>query len=104
MTRKKFIKMLMWAGMARNNAAECAQLAQEARRPYFNVLGDLLTYHRAKFKQHYVLDDRRIRTAIIHGTNSMVYKLLYGAMVIREIYEVSLVAAGGYPLGGLANE
>ena len=99
MTRKRFIKLLMEAGMSRNNAAECAMLAQEAERPYTKVLGDLLTYHRAKFKQRYVLDDRRVHTAIVHGTNSAVYKLLYGHFCL-PIYEVSLVQSGGYPIRG----
>jgi hypothetical protein len=99
MTRKKFVKMLMEAGMSRNNAAECAKLAQEAQRPYTKVLGDMLTYHRAKFKQHFVLEDRRVHAAIIHGTNSMAYKVLCGIAYIRPpIYEVSLVQNGGYPL------
>ena len=99
MTRKRFIKLLMEAGMSRNNAAECATLAQEAQRPYTKVLGDLLTYHRAKFKQHYVLDDRRVHAAIVHGTNSRAYKLLHGSVTL-SIFDVSLVPSGGYPIGG----
>ena len=98
MKHKKFVKMLMHAGMSRNNANECATLTHNAQRPYFVVLGDLLNHHRAKFQQDHVLDDRRVRTAIIHGTNSRVYGLLYGR--ITKLYEVSLVPAGGYPLGG----
>ena len=77
MKRKKFIKMLMWAGMSRNNAAECASLTQAARRSYFRVLGDLLTFHRDKFKMRYILDDMRVRSAIIHGTTSRTYKILH---------------------------
>ena len=50
MTRKRFIKLLMWAGMSRNDAAICAEMARNAGRPYFKVLGDLLNWHRPQFK------------------------------------------------------
>lgn len=69
MTRKKFIKLLMWAGMSRNDAADCAALAQDAGRPYFKVLGDLLNYHRPQFK-YMTLAWLKIRYTIIHGYNS----------------------------------
>lgn len=95
MNRKKFIKMLMCAGMSRNNAAECAQLAQEAQRPYFKVLGDLLVYHSAKFKQHHVLDDRRVHAAIIHETNSKVYKVLCGTAYIEPQPAAPVVVVPG---------
>jgi hypothetical protein len=68
MTRKKFIKMLMWAGMSRNDAADCATLAQEAERPYFWVLGDLLNWHRQDFGNP--LAWKKMRRTIIHGYNS----------------------------------
>jgi hypothetical protein len=69
MTRKKFIKMLMWAGMSRNEAAKAAALAQEARRPYFNVLGDLLTFHRHHFG--YPLAWLKIRYTILYGYHGL---------------------------------
>lgn len=43
MTRKKFIKQLMAVGVSRNTAAEAAAAADRAGRPYFKVLGHLLT-------------------------------------------------------------
>lgn len=43
MTRKKFIKQLMAAGISRNTAAEAAAAADRAGRPLFDVLGHLLT-------------------------------------------------------------
>lgn len=70
MTRKKFIKMLMWAGMHRNDAADCATLAQEAGRPYFGVLGDLLNFHRPRFSDPLVWPN--VRHTIIHGHDSPV--------------------------------
>lgn len=71
MTRKKFIKMLMGAGMQRNDAADCAQLAQEAGRAYFPVLGDLLNYHLQHFKRPAIgIMWLRIRGTIIHGANT----------------------------------
>lgn len=70
MTRKKFIKMLMWAGMQRNDAADCAKLAQEAGRAYFHVLGDLLIYHNQHFKRPaFDIMWLRIRATIIYGAN-----------------------------------
>lgn len=80
MTRKKFIKMLMWAGMSRNDAADCATLAQEAERPYFWVLGDLLNWHRQDFGNP--LAWMKMRHTIIHGYNSQVSRFF------REIDEV----------------
>lgn len=68
MKRKKFIKMLMSAGMSRNDANDCATLAQDAGRPYFWVLGDLLNFHRRDFGN--TLAWLRIRYTIIHGHNS----------------------------------
>lgn len=68
MKRKKFIKMLMWAGMSRNDAADVAQLAQEAGRPYFKVLGELLNFHRQDFGNP--LAWAKMRYTIIHGHNS----------------------------------
>ena len=77
MTRKKFVKMLMWAGMQRNDAAACAQLAQEAGRAYFYVLGDLLNYHNQHFKRPaFDLMWLRIRATIIHGANTPAWVLL----------------------------
>jgi hypothetical protein len=66
--RKKFVKMLMGAGMSRNDAADVAQLAQEAGRPYFNVMGDLLNFHRQDFGNP--LAWMKMRHTIIHGHNS----------------------------------
>lgn len=88
MKRKQFIKQLMAAGMSRNNAAECATLAQEAERPYFKVLGDLLIYHRPVFKRRHVLNYRKVRGSIIHGTNSRAFKALYGRMDIYEVHKM----------------
>lgn len=68
MKRKKFIKMLMSAGMSRNDAADCATLAQDAQRPYYWVLGDLLNFHRLDFGNN--LAWLKIRYTIIHGHNS----------------------------------
>lgn len=65
MKRKKFIKMLMWAGMSRNDAAGCAKLTQKAGRSYFRVLGDLLNFHRQDFGNP--LAWLRMRYTIIHG-------------------------------------
>lgn len=70
MKRKKFIKMLMWAGASRNDAADYATLAQNAGRPYFWVLGDLLNWHRQDFGNP--LAWKKIRRTIIHGYNSVV--------------------------------
>lgn len=68
MKRKKFIKMLMWAGMSRNDATDCAKLTQEAGRSYFRVLGDLLNFHRQDFGNP--LAWRKMRCTIIHGYGS----------------------------------
>ena len=68
MKRKKFVKMLMHAGMSRNDAADCATLAQEAGRPYIYVLGDLLNFHRRDFGNP--LAWLKLRRTIIHGHNS----------------------------------
>lgn len=65
MKRKKFIKMLMHAGMSRNDAADCATLSREARRPYYWVLGDLLNFHRQDFGNP--LAWIKMRYTIIHG-------------------------------------
>lgn len=65
MTRKKFIKMLMHAGMPRNDAADCATLAQEAGRDYNRVCGDLLNFHRRDFGNP--LAWMKMRGTIIHG-------------------------------------
>lgn len=73
MTRKKFIKMLMWAGMSRNDAADAATLAQDAERPYFYVLGDLLCFNRPHFGDP--LAWLKIRHTIIHGRNTPVGRL-----------------------------
>jgi hypothetical protein len=58
----------MWAGMSRNDAADVAQLAQEAGRPYFKVLGELLNFHRQDFDNP--LAWIKMRHTIIHGHNS----------------------------------
>jgi hypothetical protein len=63
--RKKFIKMLMWAGMSRNDAAGCAELAQASGRSYFRVLGDLLNFHRQDFGNPAAL--LRMLYTITHG-------------------------------------
>ena len=68
MTRKKFIKILMSEGMSRNDAADCAALAQEAGRPYLLVSGDLLCFHRQHFGDP--LGWIKMRYSIIHGHNS----------------------------------
>lgn len=68
MTRKKFIKLLMSEGMSRNEAADCATLAQETGRPYLLVSGDLLCFHRHHFGQP--LAWIKMRYSIIHGHNS----------------------------------
>lgn len=103
MTRKKFIKMLMWAGASRNEAAVYAALAQDARRPYYLVLGDLLNFHRQHFGNP--LAWKRIRYTIIHGYGTPAHRLLcnideWSRMPSAKIYEVALVASGGYPIGG----
>lgn len=69
MKRKQFIKQLMAAGMARNDAADCATLAQNADREYFKVLGDLLNFHRHQFK-YMTLAWIKMRYTIIHGRNT----------------------------------
>ena len=90
MTRKKFIKMLMWAGMQRNDAAACAQLAQEAGRAYFHVLGDLLNHHHQHFKRPAInIMWLRIRGTIIHGANTPAWRFF------RDIDEVHK-----WPMGG----
>ena len=65
MTRKKFIKALMGAGMPRNDAADVAVLAQDARREYSQVLPDLLDHHRQDFGNSLAWDI--MRPTIIHG-------------------------------------
>ena len=67
MKRQTFIKQLMAAGMPRNMAADVATLAQEARRPYFNVLGDLLNHARQLFSCSWLLSVMRVRSLIING-------------------------------------
>lgn len=85
MTRKKFIKMLMGAGMQRNDAADCAQLAQEAGRAYFPVLGDLLNYHLQHFKRPAIgIMWLRIRGTIIHGANTPAWQFFRN---IDEMHE-----------------
>lgn len=69
MKRKRFIKLLMWAGMSRNDAAMCAELAKNAGRPYLYVLGDLLNFHRPQFK-NMALAWLKVRYTIIHGYNT----------------------------------
>jgi hypothetical protein len=68
--RKKFVKMLMWAGMPRNMAGECALLAQESGRPYDRVLGELLNKWRHMFTCPWLLSICAVRAAIIHGSNT----------------------------------
>jgi hypothetical protein len=68
--RKKFVKMLMWAGMPRNMAGECALLAQDAGRPYDHVLGDLLNKWRHLFTCPWLLNICAVRATIIHGNNT----------------------------------
>lgn len=87
MTRKKFIKMLMWAGMSRNDAADCATLAQNAERPYFWVLGDLLNFHRQDFGNPLAVPE--VRRTIIHGYNSPYCRFC------RAIAEAKQRKAGG---------
>lgn len=120
MTRKQFIKQLMGAGMTRNNAADCATLAQNAARPYLHVLGDLLNYHRPHFNN--ALFWLKMRHTIIHGHNTpagrffanldevhsmgndAVHQAIVAGMakksVTVKITDVSLVPSGGYPIGG----
>ena len=43
MTRKKFIKMLMWYGLEPRAARNLAQKAQQNCIPYFKALGDFMT-------------------------------------------------------------
>ena len=95
--RKKFIKMLMGAGMSRNDAADCAALAQDANRPYNLVEGDLLNFHRQDFGNP--LAWTKMRNTIIYGYGSNPRRV-----VMNYLREVSLVAAGGYPLGGGGND
>lgn len=122
MTRKKFIKMLMSAGMSRNDAADCATLVQDAERPYFWALGDLLNFHRQDFCNPLAVPS--VRRTIIHGYNDPYCRFcraiaeenkrravqkanayLTGQRELRtprivKVFDVSLVASGGYPLGG----
>lgn len=77
MKRKTFVRMLMGAGMSRNNANEVAKLAHESGRAYFRVLDDLLCFHWHKFKMRFILDDMKVRTAVVHGTLTPVYRMLY---------------------------
>lgn len=95
MTRKKFIKMLMWAGMSRNDAADCATLAQDAQRPYFWVLGDLLNWHRQDFGNP--LAWIRMRRTIIHGYNTPVcrfYREIDEAHTLKDDRVADAIEAG----------
>ena len=77
MTRKKFVKMLMWAGMQRNDAAACAQLVQEAGRDYFHVLGALLCHHNQHFKRPaFGVMWLQIRGTILRGANNAPWFIL----------------------------
>ena len=44
MTRKKFIKMLIWYGLEPRAARKLAKLAQQHRIPYFKALGDYMVW------------------------------------------------------------
>lgn len=94
MKRKKFIKTLMWAGMSRNNAEECATLAQDAGRPYYKVLGDLLNHHREKFKMRHVLNAWPVRAAIIHGHKTTAYNLIINGFYNRAAWACMRGGAG----------
>ena len=93
MKRKKFIKMLMWAGMPRNMAGDCAQLAQEAQRPYDHVLGDLLNKYRHLFTCPWLLNIMGARAAIIHGNETPAGRFFqlrdeWDAMDCPDLYDV----------------
>lgn len=91
MTRKKFIKMLMWAGMSRNDAADCATLVQDAERPYYWVLGDLLNFHRQDFGNP--LAWKKIRYTIIHGYNTPVCRFYREIDEVHELKDDRVAAA-----------
>ena len=91
MTRKKFIKMLMWAGMSRNDAADVAALAQDAKRPYFWVLGDLLNWHRQDFGNP--LAWLKIRRTVIHGYNTPPWRIITEIDEAHTLKDSRVVAA-----------
>lgn len=98
MKRKKFIKMLMHAGMARNDAADCATLAQDARRPYYYVLGDLLNFHRRDFGNP--LAWLKMRRTIIHGYGTAPARFFASIDEMRQHHDGKVYAALVAGLGG----
>lgn len=44
MTRKRFVKLLMWYGLSPYAAQDLAKEAQQRRVPYFKALGDFMTW------------------------------------------------------------
>lgn len=102
MTRKKFIKSMMGAGMSRNLANGCARVVQEAGRDYYRTEGDLLTFHRRDFGNVLAYPD--IINTCRCGHNH--YIACRRPMVITKIkpITVSLVADSFYPLGGGGND
>ena len=92
MKRKRFIKLLMEAGMSRNDAADCAALTQNAGRSYFKVLGELLNFHRHQFNHRALcISWLKIRHTVIHGHNSTVGRFFAN---IDEVH--TWPAQGGY--------
>ena len=94
MTRKRFIKLLMWAGMSRNDAAICAELARNAGRPYFYVLGDLLNWHRPQFK-NMDLAWLKVLHTISYGPNSAARRFFAGIDEVQNVRELSRALGGG---------
>ena len=94
MTRKKFVKHLMAAGMARNDAAECATLAQDAGREYSKVLGDLLNHHRARFKVRGLVGITPVRLCIIHGHKTPAYNVLVNGFYNRAAWAIMREGGG----------
>lgn len=142
MTRKKFIKELMSAGISRNTATAAADAASRAEIPLTKCAGRILNMQRifaapmSPVKQWRKAFDQALKTqaertprrirplskksrqdglridfAAVDEWGSMQvmskadHEALHGAARrLGKIYQVSLVAAGGYPLGGTAHE
>lgn len=96
MKHRKFVKQLMAVGVSRNTAEEAAATAAKRGLSLYNTLGNLLNLRalcsivgltaRADFERY-----------VLHGAR-------YSGKLTLNITELSLVAAGGYPLGGGGND
>ena len=91
MTRKKFIKILMSNGMSRNEAADCATLAQEAGRPHLLVSGDLLCFCRHCFGNP--LGWPKMRRHIIHGHAALINRVCADIDEVHKMDGTAVAAA-----------